>query len=140
MSNGFNKQTIIGNLARDAELKYTSSGKPVSNFRVIANTGYSEHKHVEGFNVVLWGALAEKLAGYLTKGKPVLVEGETRTRKYQGQDGQDRYVTEVVVGFGGTVLLLNGNPQGASGSNCDGKPQSASANDELPAEEEEIPF
>jgi len=54
MSNGFNKQIIIGNLARDAELKYTSSGKPVAHFRVIANTGYGEYKHVEGFNIVLW--------------------------------------------------------------------------------------
>lgn len=128
MSNGFNKQILVGNLARDAELKYTSNGKPVAQFRVIANTGYGEYKHTEGFNVVLWGQLAEKLAGYLTKGKPVLVEGETRTRKYQDKEGQDRYVTEVVVGFGGTVVLLGGGN--------DSQPVDESE----PEEDEDIPF
>jgi single-strand DNA-binding protein len=64
------------------------------------------------------------------KGKQVLVEGETRTRQFQGQDGANRYVTEVVVGFGGTVVLLNGN----------GKSQSDSSGGEPPAEDEDIPF
>ncbi len=136
MSNGFNKQTIIGNLARDAELKYTPNGKPVANFRVIANTGYGEYKHTEGFNIVVWGKLAETLAQYLTKGKQVIVEGETRTRKFQGKDGQDRYVTEVVVNaFGGTVVLLGG------GNGNGGQPAAdASASDEPAPDEEEIPF
>jgi len=136
MSNGYNKQTVIGNLARDAELKYTQSGKPVANFRVIANTGYGEHKHAEGFNIVVWGKLAETLAQYLTKGKQVLVEGETRTRKFQGKDGQDRYVTEVVVNaFGGTVVLLGGGNGGS------GQPAADNAGSDEPApEDEDIPF
>ena len=136
MSNGFNKQTITGNLARDAELRYTSSGKPVAHFRVIANTGYGEHKHTEGFSVVLWGQLAEKLAAYLIKGKQVLVEGETRTRKFQGKDGQNRYMTEVVVNAsGGTVVLLGG------GNGSSGQPAAGNAgSDEPMPEDEDIPF
>ena len=136
MSNGFNKQIIIGNLAHDAELKYMSSGKPVAHLRVIANTGYGEHKHVKGFNVALWGTLAEKLAGYLTKGKIVLVEGETRTRKVQGKDGQARYVTEVIVNaFSGTVVLLGG------GNGSSGHPAADNAGSDEPAPQDEgIPF
>ncbi len=134
MSRGFNKQILIGHLARDAELKYTSSGRPVAQFRVIANTGYSKYTHTEGFNVVVWGQLAEKLAGYLTKGKPVLVEGETRTRKYQDKEGQDRYVTEVVVGFGGTVVLLGGGNGGPPAEGDAGNGES-----EL-EEDKDIPF
>ena len=136
MPNGFNKQTIIGNLARDTELKYTPNGKPVANLRVIANTGYGEHKHTEGFTIVLWGKLAETLAAYLVKGKQVLVEGETRTRKFPGKDGQDRYVTEVVVNAsGGTVILLGG------GNGSSGQPAADdTGSDEPVPEDEDIPF
>ena len=134
MSNGYNKQIVIGHLAKDADLRYTQNGKPIANFRVIANTGYGEHKHTEGFNVVVWGVLAEKLSDYLTKGKLVLVEGETRTRKYQGQDGQDRYATEVVVGFGGTVVLLGGNGNGNQPT------PAANAGSEPAQDDEDIPF
>ena len=134
MSNGYNKQTVIGNLARDAELKYTQNGKPVANFRVIANTGYGEHKHAEGFNIVVWGKLGETLAQYLTKGKEVLVEGETRTRKFQCKDGQERYITEVVVGFGGTVVLLGG------GNGNSGQPAADDGAGDEPMPDEDIPF
>lgn len=138
MATGFNRQTIIGNLAADAELRYTESGKAVANFRVIANTGSGDYEHAEGFNVTLWGKLAESLTAYLTKGKQVLVEGETRTRSWNDKEtGQKRYRTEVVVTpFGGSIVLLGGGngkraPEAEAG---DIDPQ------DMPGSEEDIPF
>ena len=134
MAQGFNKQTILGNLAADAELRYTEkSGKPVAHFRVIANTGSGEYEHAEGFNVVLWGQLAEALVPHLVKGKQVFVEGETRSHKYQDKDGVTRYASEVVItSFFGSIVLLGGGAR---------KAESNSAQDYSEHEEEdEIPY
>jgi single-strand DNA-binding protein len=104
MSKGLNKQQVIGNLAGDAELVYVGEkNTPKCTFRVISTTGWGDYEHTEGFNVIVWGKRAEGLASYLTKGTRIYVEGETRTRSWEGGDGQRRYRTEVAAS---DVLLL----------------------------------
>ena len=106
MATGFNRQDVIGNLAGDAELRTVGEkGTPKLSFRVIANTGYGDYEHTEGFNVILWGKRAEGLAPHLTKGKKVFVTGETRTHSWDGEDGQKKYRTELVAS---DIVLLGG--------------------------------
>jgi single-strand DNA-binding protein len=108
MSKGLNKQQFIGRLTGDAQLVHVGQKKtPKCSFRAVANTGWGEYEHTEGFNVVLWGKRAESLSPYLTKGARLYVEGETRTHSWQGDDGQRRYRTEVVANE--VILLSSGN-------------------------------
>jgi single-strand DNA-binding protein len=120
MAKGLNRQEIIGNLAADAELSRVGEKEtPKLSFRVIANTGFGEYEHAEGFNVVIWGKRAEGLAAYMTKGQRVFVAGETRTHSWEGEDGQKHYRTEVMVATGGEIVLLgNGGSRGPAGESA----------------------
>lgn len=100
---------ILGNLARDPEVRYTQSGKAVATFTVAASNTYldseGQTKEQTAFvNCVAWGALGESV-GNLRKGNRCFVEGRLQTRSYETQDGQKRYVTEVVANFVGTSLM-----------------------------------
>ncbi len=114
MSKGLNKQLLIGRLFKDAELVHVGEkNTPKCSFRAIVNTGWGDYKHTEGFDVVVWGKQAESLHPYLTKGTRVFVEGETRTRSWEGDDGQRRYRTEVVASE--VILLGGGSGSGSRG-------------------------
>lgn len=104
-----NTVQILGNLARDPEVRYTQSGKAVATFTVAASNTYidsnNETKEQTAFiNCVAWGKLGESV-GNLRKGNRCFVEGRLQTRSYETQDGQKKYVTEVVAGFIGTSLM-----------------------------------
>ena len=105
-----NTVQILGNLARDPELRFTKIGRAVATFTVAATNTYidsatNETKEQTAFiNCVAWGKLGESV-GSLKKGNRVFVEGRLQTRSYETQDGQKRYVTEVVAGFIGTSLM-----------------------------------
>ena len=104
-----NTVQILGNLARDPEVRYTQSGKAVATFTVAASNTYidsnNETKEQTAFiNCVAWGKLGESV-GNLRKGNRAFVEGRLQTRSYETQDGQKRYVTEVVANFIGTSLM-----------------------------------
>lgn len=104
-----NTVQIMGNLARDPEVRYTKSGKAVATFTVAASNTYidsnNETKEQTAFiNCVAWGKLGESV-GNLRKGNRCFVEGRLQTRSYETQDGQKKYVTEVVAGFVGTSLM-----------------------------------
>lgn len=104
-----NTVQILGNLARDPEVRYTQSGKAVATFTVAASNTYidsnNETKEQIAFiNCVAWGALGESVDN-LRKGNRAFVEGRLQTRSYETQDGQKRYVTEVVANFVGTSLM-----------------------------------
>lgn len=104
-----NTVQILGNLARDPEVRYTQSGKAVATFTVAASNTYidsnNETKEQTAFiNCVAWGKLGESV-GNLRKGNRAFVEGRLQTRSYETQDGQKKYVTEVVAGFIGTSLM-----------------------------------
>ncbi|WP_295823894.1 single-stranded DNA-binding protein [uncultured Veillonella sp.] len=104
-----NTVQIMGNLARDPEVRYTQSGKAVATFTVAASNTYidsnNETKEQTAFiNCVAWGKLGESI-GNLRKGNRAFVEGRLQTRSYETADGQKRYVTEVVANFVGTSLI-----------------------------------
>ena len=103
-----NTVQILGNLTKDVEVRYTKSGKAVATFTVAASNTYidsnGETKEQTAFiNCVAWGKQGELLQQY-RKGNRLFVEGRLQTRSYEAQDGQKRYVTEVVANFVGTSL------------------------------------
>ena len=103
-----NSVQLLGNLARDPEVRYTKSGKAVATFTIAASNTYidsnNETKEQTAFvNCVAWGKLGESI-GNLRKGNRAFVEGRLQTRSYETADGQKRYVTEVVANFVGTSL------------------------------------
>lgn len=84
-----------GRVTKDAETRYTQSGKPVSNFGLAVDAGYGDNKTTVFLNCVMWSN--EKLAGYLVKGKPIIVRGEYGERKYTDKNGQERRIVEINV-------------------------------------------
>ncbi len=101
MSRGLNKVTIIGNLGRDPEMKYTQTGTAVTNFTVaVSRTRKGQDgqsvDETEWFRVVAWEKLAETCNEYLSKGSKVYIEGRLQSRKYTGTDGQERTSVEIV--------------------------------------------
>lgn len=101
MSRGLNKVMIIGNLGRDPELRYTTSGKPYATFSVatsrswVTNSG-ERRESTEWFNVIAWGNLAEICNQLLRKASRVYVEGHLQTRNWEDNDGRRHYRTELV--------------------------------------------
>jgi len=95
-----NMVQIIGNLARDVELRYSQSGVPVANMTVATNESYTDRdgnkvEKAEFHRVTCFQRQAENCANYLAKGSLIYVEGSLTTRKWQDQQGQDRYTTEI---------------------------------------------
>ena len=95
-----NKVMIIGRLGRDPELRYTQSGSPVASLNIATDESYTDREgnkvdRTEWHRVSVFQRQAENCANYLTKGSLVFVEGSLQTRKWQDQQGQDRYTTEI---------------------------------------------
>lgn len=116
MARSFNQVTLMGNLTRDPELRTTPNGASVCSFSLALNRSY---KNAEGnwteatdyVDIVAWGPLGERVAQYLTKGRPALVSGRLQSRSWE-QDGMKRNKVEVVAG---DVTFLGG-PGGGGGS------------------------
>ena len=95
-----NKVMIIGRLGRDPELRYSQSGSPVCTLNIATDESYTDRDgnrvdRAEWHRVVVFQKAAENCSQYLTKGSLVFVEGSLQTRKWQDQQGQDRYTTEI---------------------------------------------
>ena len=98
------KMMLIGRLGTDPEMRYTANGAAVTSFRLACSrrpTGRQgqdgdAREETEWFTVVGWNKLAETMNTYLSKGAKVYVEGRFQSRSYEGQDGQKRFVNEVV--------------------------------------------
>ena len=102
MARGINKVIIVGNCGQDPETRYLPSGGAVTNMSLATseawkdkNTG-EQQERTEWHKVVFFNRLGEIAGEYLKKGSKVYIEGSLRTRKWQGQDGSDRYTTEIV--------------------------------------------
>ena len=94
-----NKVILIGRLTRDPELRYTSSNIPVATFALAVDrpfTSQSGERETDFINIVVWRKQAENCKNYINQGSQVAVEGRIQTRNYEDQNGQKRYVTEVV--------------------------------------------
>jgi single-strand DNA-binding protein len=94
------KITMIGNLGRDPEMRYTPDGRPVTTFSVAVNRNTKNQagewlEETEWFRITVWGNQAERMAENLRKGSRVYVEGRFRTREWEAQDGQKRTALEV---------------------------------------------
>ncbi|TWX69263.1 single-stranded DNA-binding protein [Colwellia sp. C1TZA3] len=122
---GVNKVIILGNLGKDPEVRFMPNGGGVANLTIATSeswkdkqTGEQKEK-TEWHRVVMFGKLAEIAGEYLKKGSKVYIEGALQTRKWQNQQGQDQYTTEIVVqGFNGTLQMLDS--RGGSGANAGG--------------------
>ena len=151
MARGINKVILIGNLGKDPETRYMPSGGAVTNCTVATsetwkdkNTGENQER-TEWHRVVFFNRLGEIAGEYLKKGSKVYIEGSLRTRKWQGQDGQDRYTTEIVASEmqmldsrGGSAAFDGGNQRPAQDQGFNSKPAAAPAADN--GFDDDIPF
>ena len=141
-----NKVILVGNLGRDAELRYTPGGAAVATLNMATTEVWNDkagqkQEKTEWHRVVLWGKQAETLAEYLTKGKQIYVEGRLQTRQWDDKDGNKRYTTEI---RGDRIVLLGGGG-GGGGSRPQSRPAGAPAEDPMgePVSEltdDDIPF
>src|SRR3990167_3226163 len=95
-----NKVILIGNLGQDPEKKVTGSGQTVVHFSVATSERWNDksgqkQERTEWHRIVVYGPQAESCAQYLSKGRPVFIEGEVRYRQFEGKDGNKRYITEI---------------------------------------------
>ncbi len=102
MARSLNKAELIGNLTRDPELRYTPAGTAVCTFGLATNRQWTtdsgdKKEEAEFHRIVAWNKLAELCAQLLSKGRKVYVEGRLQTRRWTGQDGQERTTTEIVI-------------------------------------------
>src|SRR3989442_6028827 len=121
MAGSVNKVILVGNLGKDPEIRRTQDGRPIANLRVATTdtwrdkaTGERREK-TEWHSVVIFNeGLCRVAEQYLKKGAKVYLEGQLQTRKWQGQDGQDRYSTEVVLqGFNSVLTMLDARGAGS---------------------------
>lgn len=94
-----NRIVLIGRLTKDVDLRFTATGKPTANFTLAVDRPYRNQqggKEADFIPVVVWNKLAEHCANYIGKGRLVAVDGRLQIRSYDGNDGQRKYITEVV--------------------------------------------
>ncbi|MEK1873394.1 MAG: single-stranded DNA-binding protein [Rhizobium altiplani] len=124
MAGSVNKVILIGNVGADPEIRRTQDGRPIANLRIATsetwrdrNSGERREK-TEWHTVVVFNeGLCKVVEQYVKKGAKLYIEGALQTRKWQDQNGQDRYSTEVVLqGFGSTLTMLDGRGEGGGAS------------------------
>jgi single-strand DNA-binding protein len=129
MAGSVNKVILVGNLGRDPESRTFQNGGKVVNLRIATSESWKDRNTGERKEKTEWHSVAifnEGLANvaerYLRKGSKVYIEGQLQTRKWQDQNGQDRYSTEVVLqGFNSTLTMLDGAPGGGGGGVSSGR-------------------
>jgi len=120
-----NRIILIGNLTRDPELKYTTTGTPLATFGLAVNRRIKNaqgEREVDFFNIIAWRQTAEFVSQYASKGKKACVEGRVQNRNYVGQDGIKRYVTEVVAD---NVELLDSRDASGSAASAESQGETA---------------
>jgi single-strand DNA-binding protein len=125
MSGSLNQVTLIGRLGRDPEIRSGQSGVEVANFTIATDESWKDkstgekRERTEWHRIVVFGTLVQIVQKYLNKGDLVVVQGKLQTRKWQDQEGIDRYTTEVVLDqYNGRLTMLGGS-KGSSGGNSD---------------------
>ncbi|OGM60196.1 hypothetical protein A3A75_05865 [Candidatus Woesebacteria bacterium RIFCSPLOWO2_01_FULL_39_10] len=135
MARSLNKAELIGNLTRDPELRYTPAGTAVCTFGLATNRQWmtdsgDKKEEAEFHRIVAWNKLAELCAQLLAKGRKVYVEGRLQTRRWTGQDGQERTTTEIVIN---DMIILDSRMGGA------GATRTESGEFDVPEEVGEMP-
>lgn len=114
-SKGVNKVILVGNIGQDPDVRFTPEGNAIARLSLATsetwkdrNSGQQQEK-TEWHRIVVFGKLAEIVQQYVRKGSKLYVEGKLQTRKWQADDGSDRYTTEIVIdGFTGQLQMLDG--------------------------------
>ncbi len=146
-----NRVILVGNLGRDAELRYTPGGAPVATLSLATTEVFKDKEgqrkeQTEWHRVVVWGKTAETLNEYLTKGKQIYVEGRLQTREWEqkatepGEKPQKRYTTEIRAD---RIVLLGGGQRGAGGQRVErerGEPAEAGTPQPVDITDDDIPF
>jgi single-strand DNA-binding protein len=140
-----NKVILIGNLGKDPELRFTSTGSAVARFPIATSEFWNDRdgnkqERTEWHNIIVWGKQGESCSQYLAKGRQVFVEGSIRSRSYDDKSGTKRYVTEIIAqrirflgGGGGTRMA----PEMEGGAGAGEEIPSASGQ---PPFDDDIPF
>lgn len=146
-----NRVMLIGNLGRDAELRYTAGGAAVATFNLATTEAWNDksgqrQEKTEWHRCVLWGKQAESLQEYLKKGKQICAEGSVQTRQWDDKDGNKRYTTEIKVqritllGGGGGRRGSRQGDDDAVGGGSGYEVTDAPENPVEPITEDDIPF
>ncbi len=135
MARSLNRVMLIGNLGKDPELRYTTSGVAVATFSIATNESWkdqdgNQQERTEWHNIVAWKKLAEICAEWLKKGKKVYIEGRIQTRSYDDKNtGAKKYITEIVAE---NMIMLDskGSEAGSPAPMAEARP--GDKNDDLP--------
>lgn len=133
----YNRVVLVGRLVADPELRFTTSGTPVCQFRLAVDSGFGDNKRTDFINIVVWSKQGENCNTYLAKGRLALVEGRLQIRDYENKEGRRVYVTEVVAD--NVRFLSPKNEQGAAplgGGFSDSDP----FDDGFPSTDDDLPF
>jgi single-strand DNA-binding protein len=144
-----NKAILVGNLGRDAEMRFTAGGTPVATVSLATTERFTDRdgqkrEDTQWHRVVIWGKTAESLHEYLTKGKQIYVEGRIQTREWTDKEGKPAKTTEIRAD---KVVLLSSGPGGGGGPRTT-RDRGSYADDSGPAEtghvdapsDDDIPF
>ena len=152
MARGINKVIIVGNLGRDPEVRYTASGAAVANVTVATTDAWKDkqtgeqQERTEWHRVVFFGRLAEIVGEYLKKGRQIYVEGRLQTRKWEDQQGQERYTTEIVanemqmLGGRGDVSDPGSAPRGEERESAESGAGGKASSNKFDDFDDDIPF
>ena len=151
MAGGVNKVILVGNLGADPEVRFTPGGQAVANFRIATSESWTDksgqkQEKTEWHRVEVFGKTAQVVRDYVTKGKPLYVEGSIKYDEYTDKDGIKRNVTKIrVSGFNSRIVLLGSRGDGAPRSSAPGDSGSSSGPGPGPAEDfqasdEDVPF
>lgn len=147
MARGINKVILIGNLGADPETRYTQNNTAVTNFNLATSETWrdkqsgEQRENTEWHRVVMFGRLGEIAGEYLKKGSKVYIEGRLQTRKWQGQDGQDRYTTEIIANEMQMLDSRGGSaPMDDRPKRQDSQPEQSSSSGGNEGLDDDIPF
>ena len=137
MAGSVNKVILIGNVGADPEIRRTQDGRPIANLRIATSESWRDRnsgerrEKTEWHNVVVFNeGLCKVVEQYVKKGAKLYIEGALQTRKWQDQNGNDRYSTEVVLqGFNSTLTMLDGRGEGGGQGSYGGGGRSAGGSD-----------
>ena len=142
MARNINRVVLVGNLTRDPELRHTPSGMAVCSLRVAVNTSRKDESgqwvdKPNYFDVTVWGQQGENCAQYLSKGRPVAIDGRLEWREWEAQDGSKRQAVDIVAD---TVQFLGGRQDADGGGTY--VPAGAGQGDDFPPTpaDDDIPF
>ena len=147
-----NKVILIGNVGRDPEIRFTQAGEPIANFTLATNEVWNDksgqkQERTEWHRVEVFGKTAQVVRDYVTKGRPVYIEGSIRYEEWTDKDGNKRNTTRIrVSGPGSRLVMLGGRGEGGGGGSrssggAPAEPQSSPEGaEEFQASDDDVPF